>query len=228
MEDTNRQASEKDGTSYSLDDGKRLLEFLVEKGLDNESLVQRYDEKSEEYNKMQIVRRYMAPTSIADTLSALYPSNRENVRILDAAAGTGLVSVEARKRGFVQIDALDPSEGMLEEARKNNLYQRYICDVIGDNTLDIANDTYTVLTLVSLTSEILKKLSVKCYEELVRVTKSGGYILINHYDYIFDTDVMKANLADLESRGLWKLADRHYVEEPHNGVRRCTCIYKVA
>ncbi|XP_046350968.2 methyltransferase-like protein 27 [Haliotis rufescens] len=228
MEDAHRQTSQKDGTSFSLEDGKKLLEFLVEKGLDKDTLIQRYDEKCEEYNKMQTVRGYKAPTAIADTLASLYPSNRENVQILDAAAGTGLVSVEVRKRGFVHVDGLDPSEGMLEEAKKSNLYERYICDFLGDNTLDIADDTYTVLTLVSLTSEILKKLSIKCYEELVRITKSGGHILINHYDYIFDSDDIKGNLAHLESRGMWKLVDKQYVVEKQNGVRRCTCVYKVA
>ena len=31
------------------------------------------------------------------------------------------------------MDALDPSEGMLEAAREKNLYQKYICTFFTDN-----------------------------------------------------------------------------------------------
>jgi hypothetical protein len=34
--------------------------------------------------------------------------------------------------GFQHIDALDPSQGMLDRAEAKNLYERYICDFITD------------------------------------------------------------------------------------------------
>lgn len=44
---------------------------------------------------------------------------------------------QLKKKGFVSTDGLEPSEGMLAEAKRNNLYGRYICDVVGENTFDI-------------------------------------------------------------------------------------------
>jgi len=45
--------------------------------------------------------------------------------------------LQLKIQGFQHIDALDPSEGMLEKAKSRNLYDRYICDYITDKQLDI-------------------------------------------------------------------------------------------
>ena len=41
------------------------------------------------------------------------------------------------QHGFKTIDALEPYEEMLEEARKKNVYQSFICDFLGTNRLSI-------------------------------------------------------------------------------------------
>ncbi|XP_046547353.1 methyltransferase-like protein 27 isoform X2 [Haliotis rubra] len=160
-------------------------------------------------------------------LAALYTHNRKSVSILDVAAGTGLVSCEMRKQGFLHIDGLEPSERMLEQAKKNNLYERYICDILADKTLDIADDTYNIVTVVGLSSEIFSTLPIKAFEELVRITKSGGHILMNHYDYIFQRDVLRANLAILEDRGLWKLEDKQIKPNTAHGFTGHLHVYNV-
>lgn len=40
------------------------------------------------------------------------------------------------KLGFKNIDCLDPAEGMLETARKKNVYSRFVCNFISDEKLD--------------------------------------------------------------------------------------------
>lgn len=45
--------------------------------------------------------------------------------------------LQLKKHGFQHIDALDPSQGMLDKAKEKNLYERYICDFITDKHLDI-------------------------------------------------------------------------------------------
>lgn len=44
---------------------------------------------------------------------------------------------QLKKHGFQHIDALDPSQGMLDKAKEKDLYEKYICDFITDNHLDI-------------------------------------------------------------------------------------------
>ncbi|XP_071105996.1 methyltransferase-like protein 27 [Haliotis cracherodii] len=206
---------------------RRCFQYLVEKGLDNAAIVKRFDTIAEKYDKMQNINGNKLPKWMGESLAALYTRNRQTVKILDVAAGTGLASHEMRKHGFLHIDGLEPSVGMLEQARKNNLYERYICDILADNTLDISDETYTIVTVVGLSSEIFSKLSIKAFEELVRVTKSGGHILMNHFDYIFESDVLRANLSSLENRGLWKLEDKQIMPEIKKGITGHLRVYKV-
>lgn len=52
------------------------------------------------------------------------------------------VCFQLKQQGFVHIDALDPSEGMLEKAKARSLYENYICDYITDKQLDIQESKY--------------------------------------------------------------------------------------
>ncbi|XP_046373203.1 methyltransferase-like protein 27 [Haliotis rufescens] len=219
--------SERTYSEEEVKEAKREFNSLIEKGLDNETVVKRFDHMSDKYDMVLGMMDYKMPKWMGDSLASLYPGSKEKINILDVAAGTGLASVQMRKHGFLHIDGLDPSEGMLEQAKKNNLYERYICDILADNTLDISDDTYTVVTVVGLSSEFFKKLPVKALEELARVTKSGGHILMSHFDYIFESDVLRTNLLSLGNRGLWKLEDKKIMPEIVKGITGHLHIYKV-
>ncbi|XP_046575591.1 uncharacterized protein LOC124283642 [Haliotis rubra] len=94
---------------------------------------------------------YTGPAEIAGTIAKLFPSNRNEVYILDVSAGTGLCADKVYSQGFLKIDALEPSNEMLDEARKKGIYSRYFVDGLGENTLDIANGGYIInATLHSL------------------------------------------------------------------------------
>ncbi|XP_053404716.1 uncharacterized protein LOC123555280 [Mercenaria mercenaria] len=67
---------------------------------------------------------------VADNISE---NLRANVRVLDVGAGTGLVAVELRNRGFKHIDALDQSEAILSIAKASDLYENYIVDYITES-----------------------------------------------------------------------------------------------
>ena len=41
------------------------------------------------------------------------------------------------KLGFTNLDALDASQPMLDEAEKKGVYKHFICDYMGTNRLDI-------------------------------------------------------------------------------------------
>ena len=42
-----------------------------------------------------------------------------------------------RKLGFQILDALEPSQGMLDVAKEKGLYRKYICEAIGKEQLDL-------------------------------------------------------------------------------------------
>ena len=58
-----------------------------------------------------------------------------SARVLDAGAGTGLVGESLKRLGYSNIEALDLSLGMLEEARKKNAYSAFHQMILGE-TLD--------------------------------------------------------------------------------------------
>ena len=58
----------------------------------------------------------------------------------------GLLGRELASQGYVMIDGLDKSLGMLGQARKQNIYKNYIhASVDGLGTIPVNNDSYDVI-----------------------------------------------------------------------------------
>ena len=62
----------------------------------------------------------------------IFPGADKNMKILDAGAGTGMIGEMLVKQGYTNIDALDISQNMLNEAKKKNVYNRLICAPLSD------------------------------------------------------------------------------------------------
>ena len=60
---------------------------------------------------------------------------KDDIRIVDAGAGTGLVGVELQQLGYTNLHALDISQEMLDEAKKKNLYKKLICAPLNDQRI---------------------------------------------------------------------------------------------
>ena len=98
---------------------------------------------------------------------------KENIKVMDAGAGTGLVGVELHKFGFTTIDALDISPGMLEEAKKKNVYRKFICAALGDQRiLEIETGEYDVLICVGVFA--IAHVPPVAIMQLIRMVKAGG------------------------------------------------------
>jgi SAM-dependent methyltransferase len=93
--------------------------------------------------------------------------------ILDAGAGSGLMGLALRSAGFSCIDALDPSPGMLDMARKKGIYRNHIEAFLGE-PLDLANDSYQAV----LASGVFTPghAPPSAFDELIRLVRPGGII----------------------------------------------------
>ncbi|XP_046583424.1 uncharacterized protein LOC124290673 [Haliotis rubra] len=149
--------------------------FIGDEETSRDEIIDRFSRNSQHYEKVIAATNNNYATKTAQTTAELFPSNRKDIYILDVAAGTGLCGQELYSLGFQKMDALDPSEQMLDEARKKGLYGRYYLDVLGETTLDIANDTYDAVTISGLSTMVLKKLPINAMEELIRIVKPGKY-----------------------------------------------------
>ncbi|KAJ7390675.1 ubiE/COQ5 methyltransferase [Desmophyllum pertusum] len=96
---------------------------------------------------------------------------KDEIKIIDVAAGTGLTGVELNKLGFTSIDALDISQEMLNEAEKKNVYKRFICTQLGDQRTEIQTGENDALTCVNGLGN--NHIPPTALEEMCRIVSKG-------------------------------------------------------
>ncbi|XP_071448256.1 methyltransferase-like protein 27 [Hetaerina americana] len=149
------------------------------KGISPEQLATMYDEWAETYDKELSMEVYKGPEYVAEALAELYtdkskPSKVE-AKILDIAAGTGRIGIFLHKLGFRNMDALDPSEKMLEKLRKHGIYGTTWKDTIGMYQTEIPDGAYDA----TVSSGALGggHIPVKAIHEMVRIVRPGGFLV---------------------------------------------------
>lgn len=97
---------------------------------------------------------------------------KSDIRIMDAGAGTGLVGVELHKQGYSNVDALDISQAMLDEAKKKNVYKKFICAALSDQrTPGVETGQYDALICVG--TLVFAHVRPTAFVEMIRMVKNG-------------------------------------------------------
>ncbi|XP_012939075.1 methyltransferase-like protein 27 [Aplysia californica] len=192
--------------------------YTHEDGISSAECAKRYSEWAQagKYEEHLSEEYYQGPIIAADTLAKLFPepATRANVRVLDVAAGTGLVAERLKPRGFSNIDALEPSEGMLALALAKDLYVSSFTDLLGDQPTSIRTDTYDAAVISGGMGE--GHIPCSGMKELLRVVKPGGYVVVvmrQQYlsivpEYI---DRLEPLMKKLEQQGKWEAVSRTVV-----------------
>lgn len=131
----------------------------------------------------------------------------KDARILDIAAGTGSMGRYLfQEHGYRHLEALDISTGMLEEARKKNVYMAFHQKALGE-AWDFPDGAFDAATCINMLPDPTAVSVDIAFNEPIRVTRPGGYI-------VFTLIVMGAEklgyldkLAELEAAGKWKSVD---------------------
>ena len=107
-------------------------------------------------------------------------SKHSELRILDAGAGTGIVGKALKDLGYTNIDALDISQKMLDEAKKLNLYKNFFCAPLSEEPVaEIADDQYDALICIgTLTVGHVKP---SAFDEILRIVKPGKELRVCLY-----------------------------------------------
>lgn len=183
---------------------------------DNQELTERYDQWAGDYDAdLEGDFEYRGPRLAAEILARYVP--RES-SILDAGAGTGLVGVALSQMGFGTLDAMDMSRGMLEEARKKNVYREFYQRVLGE-PLGFATGDYDAVICVGTFT--VGHAPASSLDELVRVTRPGGHIVFTLRPDVYEENGFREKQTALESAGKWQLVEAteplHLLQkgEPH-------------
>ncbi|KAL4228392.1 Methyltransferase domain [Mactra antiquata] len=187
----------------------KQIATVMQKGISPDEVAEFYSKWASglEYEKELPPDVYNAPIITAlEAAEGFTDEQKSTAKVFDVAAGTGMCAVQLRKHGFKHIDALDPSQGMLDKAKEKNLYERYICDFITEKPLDIEENTYDLLTICGGMGE--GHVPCNALYEMVRLVKPGGrVIIVTKESHRYVTEDYKGRLEplmdDLEKNGKW-------------------------
>ncbi|HEY77565.1 MAG TPA: class I SAM-dependent methyltransferase [Dehalococcoidia bacterium] len=169
---------------------------------DNKELAERYDQWARDYDEdLEEGFGWLGPQRAVDFLVRYVP---REAKILDAGAGTGLVGELLAKQGYKNMVAMDISQGMLEEARKKNVYQEFHQMVMGE-PLDYPTDSFDAIISVGVLT--VGHAPASSLDELIRVTKPGGYIVYSLRPDVYRDSGFKEKQSALESAGRWRLVE---------------------
>lgn len=167
--------------------------------------LQFYDQWATQYEEDVSILDYKAPHLAALALASVCRSDRESKLVLDVACGTGRAAEELQRWGFKLFHGLDGSAGMLEVAKKKELYQELTQSMLGQGQLPYGLEKYDVVIIVGALSD--GQVPVSVLSELLRVTKAGGFVCMTTRSNVFNLhykEELEEEMSSLQSKGCWE------------------------
>ena len=154
----------------------------------------------------------------ADYLIARFPAGTPGAtRVLDIGTGPGFYAMILASRGY-QVTAVDFSEQMLEEAKRNagELAEKIDFRQMDAQALTFPDSSFDVIVTRNLTWNLQDP--VRAYGEWRRVLRPGGVLLnfdANWYRYLVDEDKQREFSRDRENARLREVEDHEaYPDAP--------------
>ncbi|XP_075710221.1 methyltransferase-like protein 27 isoform X2 [Rhinoderma darwinii] len=167
--------------------------------------LQFYDNWATQYEEDVSVVEYKAPHLAALALASVCQLNRESKLVLDVACGTGRAAEELHRCGFNLFHGLDGSAGMLEVAKKKELYQELKQSLLGPKQLPCDSEKYDAVIIVGALSD--GNVPVSVLPELLRVTKPGGLVCMTARSSIPNLQYkaeLEEEMSSLQNKGFWE------------------------
>ncbi|XP_046552918.1 uncharacterized protein LOC124262456 [Haliotis rubra] len=165
------------------------------------------------YDETWKARKYTDPEFLSTSVADYFGEEKaSSLRVLDIGSGTGMVAEELRKRGIHNIDGLDPSKGMRDEAMKKNVYRNYYLEFMDGHYIeDIGTDAYDCVVAAGTFNSGL--LPCAALPEMIRAVKPGGLMCFGIFDSVFSSvpeykHRLGPLMSRLEEQGAWKLHDK--------------------
>ena len=116
--------------------------------------------------------------SLDGALNDNFPEKeKDDLKIIDVGAGTGLIGIELQKLGYSNLHALDISPEMLREAKKRDIYKRCFCVALSDQQVtEIQTGEFDAVICAG--SLLAWHIRAAAFEEMVRMVKHGKIVVI--------------------------------------------------
>ena len=117
--------------------------------------------------------------SLHNALKEVYQDKpMDQIKIIDAGAGTGLIGVELKKLGYTNLCALDISAEILTEAKKKEVYTEFICTSLNGQPIPQIKSGQSD-ALICGGALITERISSSVFVEMIRMVRSGR----SEYDF---------------------------------------------
>ncbi len=154
-----------------------------------------YDSWSQTYDTDMSAAGYRHPTICLALLARHLP--RGSGPLLDAGAGTGLIGEWLAITGYPQVEALDISRGMLDQAARKGVYSALHCLALG-GSLPFADGAYAGIVSAGVFTS--GHVGVEGLDELIRICRPGGIIVLTVKNTLWEAG-FAARIAELEAQG---------------------------
>lgn len=128
--------------------------------------------------------------------------------VCEAGVGTGILGENLHILGYSNIDGFDISEGMLSIAKKKKVYGNLRRMALGKE-LEYPSDTYDAV--FSTGTFTMGHAPASGFDELIRITKPGGKVIMSIQINQEKTTGFLARLDFFEKKEKWRLEDRSLI-----------------
>jgi len=180
-------------------------EFYDELPDEEDELLGTYQEQARFHHFAERVGLFKLEYEVPDVIASLFVRyiRDHNSLILDAGVGTGLGGESLRKQGYRNPYGIDYSPQMLREAEKKNIYVRLDVMELGKK-LGFLDDFFDAV----ISSATIGFAPPASYDELIRITKPGGYIFFSVGLTCYHKEGFRERQHELERMGRWEFIER--------------------
>lgn len=167
---------------------------------DGQEAAELYDSWAEDYERRVSSWGYITPAVVAWFLGRYVAP--EDGTLLDAGAGTGLMGLVLAPLGYRDLIGIDVSRDMLEYAREKGVYRELRQMELGGR-LDLPSDAFAAVVAAGVFAA--GHAPPESFEDLIRVTKRGGYVIFSVRTDVYLEGGFKEKQEALEREDRWQL-----------------------
>ena len=186
-----------------MEDLETWLERVYQADGERKTLDRLYDEWASDYDQ-QLWASGNPYIAIATGLIGRHVLDY-NAKILDAGCGTGNMAQVLHQMGYLNIEGLDPSSGMLAVAQRKEVYQQ-LHQLYLDSKIDLSDDSFDAVVAAGVLTH--GHAPPESLDGILKLTRPGGTIVFSLSAIAYDELGFKQKITALEESGKWEKLDQ--------------------